>query len=57
MNSSSNKIKETEILFDLKTILSDYYVATLDLSGDCLNIRFVNGQQFAVTVREIEKLQ
>lgn len=57
MNSSNNKIKETEILFDLKTILCDYYVATLDLSGDCLNIRFVNGQQFAVTVREIVKLQ
>lgn len=50
--SAINTTNSSEILFDLKTIMGDYYVAKLDLNGEFLNLKFASGQEFIITVRE-----
>jgi len=43
---------ELQVLVDIRALLSDYYLATVCLDGDKLEIEFGNGQTFTVTVQE-----
>ena len=45
-------VEEDEMLYDIKKLLSDHYIATFDIYGKALNISFNNGQKFGVTVQE-----
>lgn len=48
-------VEESEILCDIKKLLSEYYLATFNADGTSLNISFNNGQKFCVTVKETIK--
>ena len=41
------------ILFDIKYLIKEYYIATFTETGDTLIIQLSNGQVFEVCVREI----
>ena len=41
------------LLLDLKVLMSEYYVATFDINGENLVLKFNNGQQFTLKIEEI----
>lgn len=45
-------VRESEMLCDIKALLSEYYIATFTADGMSLNISFNNGQSFRLTVNE-----
>lgn len=47
------KVEAEEILFDLKVLLRDYYVATFTKDENALKLQFTNGQTFMLTAKEI----
>ena len=49
----TTKTSATEIAMDLKFLLKDFYLATFDVSGEALNVKFENGQKFKLIVKEI----
>ena len=46
-------VTANSLLLDLKVLLSEYYLATFNLEGDALILRFTNGQIFRITMKEI----
>lgn len=42
-----------DLLLDLKTLMSEYYVATFDINGEKLILKFNNGQQFELKIDEV----
>ena len=44
-----------DILFDLKRLIQDFYIATFTLEADALKILFDNGQSFLIKVEEIKE--
>ena len=42
------------IMLDMKALMSEYYVATINQDADALQIQFNNGQKFKVMVEEIK---
>ena len=51
-NLSENKCKVQDVIFDIKTIMQDYYFAQFIENGDELNLTFDNGQKFIIQVKE-----
>lgn len=41
---------EQDLLFDLKCLIKEYYVATFTESGENLKLSFENGQSFLISV-------
>lgn len=46
------RVDELSILLDLKVLLKDYYTATFTSDERGLEIKFDNGQKFAISVKE-----
>ena len=46
--------EEKDLLLDIKYLIKEYYVATINSKGNVLNIKFNNGQKFAITIKEIK---
>ena len=42
---------EQDLLFDLKCLIKEYYVATFTESGKNLKLSFENGQSFLISVK------
>lgn len=42
---------EQDLLFDLKSLIKEYYVATFTESGKNLKLSFENGQSFLISVK------
>ena len=42
---------EHDLLFDLKSLIKEYYVATFTESGENLKLSFENGQSFLISVK------
>ena len=42
---------EQDLLFDLKCLIKEYYVATFTESGENLKLSFANGQSFLISVK------
>lgn len=42
---------EQDLLFDLKCLIKEYYVATFTDSGKTLKLSFENGQSFIISVK------
>lgn len=47
---SKNECKAEDVVFDIKTIMQDYYFAEFIMKGDELEIILNNGQKFLVKV-------
>lgn len=45
------KTSEHDLLFDLKSLIKEYYVATFTESGENLKLSFENGQSFLISVK------
>lgn len=45
------KTREQDLLFDLKCLIKEYYVATFTESGENLKLSFENGQSFLISVK------
>lgn len=45
------KTSEQDLLFDLKCLIKEYYVATFTKSGENLKLSFENGQSFLISVK------
>ena len=45
------KTSEQDLLFDLKCLIREYYVATFTESGENLKLSFENGQSFLISVK------
>ena len=45
------KPSEQDLLFDLKSLIKEYYVATFTESGENLKLSFENGQSFLISVK------
>lgn len=45
------KTSEQDLLFDLKSLIKEYYVATFTESGENLKLSFENGQSFLISVK------
>lgn len=45
------KTSEQDLLFDLKCLIKEYYVATFTESGENLKLSFENGQSFLISVK------
>lgn len=53
MNSkemNSETISTQEILEEIAPLLKEFFVATCRKSGDCIEMRFLNGQMFRILV-------
>lgn len=50
---SKTECKAEDVVFDIKTIMQDYYFADFMMKGDELEIALNNGQKFAVKVKAI----
>lgn len=48
------KIEAGDLLFDLKVLLKEYYIATFTDDGKSLLINFNNGQKFKLSLEEIK---
>ena len=46
------KITASELAYDLKTVLDDYFVCSLAPDGNKIQITFLNGQEFKIYVKE-----
>ena len=51
-HASAWKIKEHDVIDDLRMIMSDYYIASFKTMHDGIMVSFINGQEFLVSVRE-----
>ena len=49
---SAWKIKEHDVIDDLRMIMSDYYIASFKTMNDGIMVSFIIGQEFLVSVRE-----
>ncbi len=45
------EITEQDLLFDLKCLMKEYYIATFKESGESLKLSFENGQTFDIFVK------
>lgn len=52
-NEMSYKVDTESILFDLKVLLREYYVATFTVDEDAISVKFSNGQTFILKVKEV----
>ena len=51
-HASAWKIKEHDVIDDLRMIMSDYHIASFKTMHDGIMVSFINGQEFLVSVRE-----
>ena len=51
----TSRVDIKAILFDLKYLLKEYYIATFTEEGQTLLVEFNNGQKFEIIVREYAK--
>ena len=49
---ANHKCNAQDVVFDIKTIMQDFYFAQFSADANKLNISFDNGQKFTVTVKE-----
>lgn len=52
-NATLSKTTSSEILFDLRSIIGDYFVASVEDLDNELSLKFVNGQKFVISVKEV----
>ena len=48
-------LSETDLLFDVKALMKEYYCGTFTESGKGLKLQFTNGQKFILSIKEITK--
>lgn len=48
-------LSETDLLWDIKALMKEYYCGTFTESGKSLKLQFTNGQTFMFSVKEITK--
>lgn len=48
------KVDERSLMFDIKVLLKEYYMATFCADGKTLQIALNNGQKFCITIEEIK---
>lgn len=47
-------VDEESILYDLKFLLSEFYIATFRKNGNGLKLKFNNGQTFVLSAKEVK---
>ena len=49
--SENNKCSAQDVVFDIKTIMQDFYFAQFTENGNELSVLFDDGQKFVISVR------
>ncbi len=47
---NEREIKTEELILELKPLIEDYFIGSFKVQGNKLNIEFLNGQNFILTV-------
>ena len=47
---NEREIKTEELILELKPFIEDYFIGSFKVEGNKLNIEFLNGQNFILTV-------
>lgn len=50
---NEEKAKAEDIATEVAMALNDFYIASIDHSGDKIHLKFPNGQKFEMTVKEL----
>ncbi|MDE6058608.1 MAG: hypothetical protein K2G44_01030 [Clostridia bacterium] len=53
LHTEVNEITADELMGELKLLIKENYIAKLYRQGQQLNITFLNGQKFLLTLKEI----
>lgn len=47
------EVDAKDLLLDLKVLIKEYYIATLNSQSNSLLLKFTNGQKFSIVVKEL----